>query len=148
MSKSKQVILKGSSAGGLATYLHADYFGSKLPPTTRFVAAPGAGFFLDAPSYDGPYLFTPHYETAFKLQNASSYGEWSVRRCSPIVTRYLSSKVNEMQLMLRALLHLNHLTPEAPGSGLWHRTLRALYALLCLCPMLFTTSGRCKISWA
>jgi O-palmitoleoyl-L-serine hydrolase len=81
MASAKQVVLKGCSAGGLATYLHADYFGSKLSPSTRFVAAPGAGFFLDAPSITGDYLYTPNYEYIYTMQNVSAYGKLQKARC-------------------------------------------------------------------
>ncbi len=38
------VVLSGHSAGGLATYLHADYVRKQLPPALGFYAAvPDAG---------------------------------------------------------------------------------------------------------
>ena len=45
------VVLTGCSAGGLATYLHVDHWAGYLNPSTKFVAMPDSGFFLD---YEAP----------------------------------------------------------------------------------------------
>lgn len=42
-----QVLLSGGSAGGLSTYLHADYVRSQFAETVKFKAAPISGFFLN-----------------------------------------------------------------------------------------------------
>lgn len=43
-----EVVVSGTSAGGLATYLHTGYIKSRLLHTpNRVVALPDAGFFLD-----------------------------------------------------------------------------------------------------
>ena len=49
--------MTGSSAGGLSTYLHVDWFASALPGVT-VVGVPDAGFFPLAPAYNGAYTFT------------------------------------------------------------------------------------------
>lgn len=59
------VILKGCSAGGLATFLNADYVASLLPAGVAYVAAPGAGFFLDYPGYDGKFHYRGNYQWVF-----------------------------------------------------------------------------------
>ena len=51
LSTATEVVLTGTSAGGLAVYLHAAYVQSQLPKTCGFSALPDAGFFLDAPKY-------------------------------------------------------------------------------------------------
>lgn len=81
MATAKEVIIKGCSAGGLAVYLHADYLAARVTavsPGARVVAAPGAGFFLDVPSFGGgagwpwgPYLYTPNYKYVAGMQNVS-----------------------------------------------------------------------------
>ena len=43
MSNAQEVILTGCSAGGLATYIHADYVASILPPTAKYRAMADAG---------------------------------------------------------------------------------------------------------
>ena len=43
------VVVSGGSAGGLSTYLHTDTFRAALPPRTKVVGMPDAGFFLDDP---------------------------------------------------------------------------------------------------
>ena len=43
LSKADEVILTGCSAGGLATYLHADYVASVIPQSAKYHAIPDAG---------------------------------------------------------------------------------------------------------
>ena len=43
MSNAQEVILTGSSAGGLATYIHADYVASLLPQSVKYRALADAG---------------------------------------------------------------------------------------------------------
>lgn len=45
-SKATDVVLTGTSAGGMATYIHADFVRSLLPSTATVVAAPDAGYFM------------------------------------------------------------------------------------------------------
>jgi hypothetical protein len=47
MDKATEVIVGGDSAGGLATWIHTDYWKSRLPSTTRVVGVPDSGFFLE-----------------------------------------------------------------------------------------------------
>jgi hypothetical protein len=42
-----EVVISGCSAGGLATYLHADAWGAALPNAKKVTALPDSGFFLD-----------------------------------------------------------------------------------------------------
>lgn len=51
LDKATDVIVGGDSAGGMATYQHADRIAAKLPATANFLAIPDSGFFLDAGSY-------------------------------------------------------------------------------------------------
>jgi O-palmitoleoyl-L-serine hydrolase len=46
LATASELIVKGCSAGGLATYLHLDYFASRVRsvnPTIRIVGMPDAG---------------------------------------------------------------------------------------------------------
>ena len=54
LTASTEVIVSGTSAGGLATYLHASYIASRLPAGAKVVACPDAGFFFDHESYNKP----------------------------------------------------------------------------------------------
>ena len=54
LSAATEVIVSGTSAGGLATYLHASYFASRLAPGTKVVAVPDAGFFFDHETFNRP----------------------------------------------------------------------------------------------
>lgn len=71
MGTASDVLLKGCSAGGLATYLHCDYWGGLLSPTTNFKCAPGAGFFLDVYDYQDQPRYTPIYQYVAAMQNVS-----------------------------------------------------------------------------
>lgn len=52
LSKATEVIVSGTSAGGLSTYLHASYIASRLTgPSPNVVAVPDAGFFYDHETY-------------------------------------------------------------------------------------------------
>jgi hypothetical protein len=77
MNNASAVIISGTSAGGLAVYLHADYLNNKIttasiaPTKPRITAVPDAGFFMDYPSIHGNYLYTPVFQNVFKMQKVS-----------------------------------------------------------------------------
>jgi len=54
------VILSGDSAGGLATFWHAELFASSLGENTHLVAAPDSGFFFDDTT--NPVFFSLSYK--------------------------------------------------------------------------------------
>lgn len=72
LSDATNIILTGNSAGGLATYLHADTVASWLPKTADFRAIPEVGFFLDAESVDGTNGYTPMYQNVAAMQNITT----------------------------------------------------------------------------
>jgi len=74
LAKSAEVVITGTSAGSLATYLHAEYLRTRLPKTARVVALPDAGFFLDHKTVDGVYNFRQQFQGAIgpSLWNATS----------------------------------------------------------------------------
>ncbi|CAL5194900.1 unnamed protein product [Lathyrus oleraceus] len=53
LKNAKQALLSGCSAGGLATILHCDEFGSLFPKSTKVKCFSDAGFFLDATDVSG-----------------------------------------------------------------------------------------------
>ena len=57
LSAATEVLLTGCSAGGLSTYLHADFVHDSLtavaPQLAKFKAAPISGFFLDHDTVEG-----------------------------------------------------------------------------------------------
>lgn len=66
-----EVMLTGCSAGGLATYLHADKVRSYLPAGVEYSAAPLSGFFLDANNILGEPVYASMIRDVFLMQNAS-----------------------------------------------------------------------------
>ena len=73
-SPTQVVVLKGCSAGGLATFLHLDYvaeYFKQRRPTVKVVGLPDAGWFLDHNSTTGAPSYTPLYQWVAQAQNAT-----------------------------------------------------------------------------
>eukprot|EP00038_Savillea_parva_P009105 m.181293 g.181293 ORF g.181293 m.181293 type:complete len:413 (-) comp15219_c0_seq1:237-1475(-) len=72
LDTAEEVLVSGGSAGGLSTYLHADYVGTKMPPSVKkFKAAPNSGFFLLHDTYSGQSLYPNELEYVYHMQNSS-----------------------------------------------------------------------------
>lgn len=67
-SKDGAVVLSGDSAGGLATFLWADYLKEKV--AGRFLAIPDSGYFNDEKHADGTYRYRAYMVSLAKLVNA------------------------------------------------------------------------------
>jgi len=71
LQKGTDFVISGCSAGGLATYLHVDWWAENLPASGKVRGMPDSGYFLD---YDS--TFTPKYGNdmrwVFHQQNVSS----------------------------------------------------------------------------
>ena len=70
------IVVSGHSAGGLATFLNADFIRSKLPAAASstlhfFGAVPDGGFFLDAPNRAGVRAYGAAMRALFAIGNAS-----------------------------------------------------------------------------
>ena len=67
------VIFSGTSAGGLAVMLHADFVRSKLPKQVHFRALADSGFFLDTASrkQKGQRKFRKIMQSVFKLHDCT-----------------------------------------------------------------------------
>ena len=51
LSEATDVVLTGTSAGALSTYLIASRVASMIPESANFAVMPDGGFFMDYPSY-------------------------------------------------------------------------------------------------
>jgi hypothetical protein len=71
MKDATDVILTGCSAGGLATYLHADMIPALLPKRIKFKAMADAGYFLDIPTVTGEMWFREYMQAIQALHNTS-----------------------------------------------------------------------------
>eukprot|EP00041_Stephanoeca_diplocostata_P014326 m.259386 g.259386 ORF g.259386 m.259386 type:complete len:333 (+) comp19662_c0_seq12:37-1035(+) len=72
LDKATEVLLSGGSAGGLSTFLHADYVRSQLPASVKkFKAAPVSGFFLLHDTAAGVPQYPNNMHNVFKMQNSS-----------------------------------------------------------------------------
>ena len=70
-------VSSGNSAGGLATYLHADYISDlvrAVAPAAKVVAVPDSGFFMDVPSYSGNRALWQSFNSTFAFHNATGPG--------------------------------------------------------------------------
>jgi hypothetical protein len=75
MADAEVVILKGCSAGGLATILHLDYVAevlATLAPDAKVIGLPDAGYFLDHNNTVGAPTYTPIYQYVANMQNVSA----------------------------------------------------------------------------
>lgn len=71
LSQATEVLLSGGSAGGLSTFLHADYVRSRFGPQVKFGAAPVSGFFLEHDDVDGEDAWPARMRYVFNLMNSS-----------------------------------------------------------------------------
>ena len=89
LSTATEVIVSGTSAGGLSTYLHASYIASRLAaPSVNVVAVPDAGFFYDHETYppgsgEHAWLDSLTRATAPALWNATLSGPLAACLLSP-----------------------------------------------------------------
>jgi len=78
LKSATDVLLTGCSAGGLSTYLHADYVHSQVraaaPGLTRFKAAPISGFFLLHDTVESKPVYADEMKYIFGLANSSCAG--------------------------------------------------------------------------
>eukprot|EP00041_Stephanoeca_diplocostata_P002866 m.30099 g.30099 ORF g.30099 m.30099 type:complete len:516 (-) comp13831_c0_seq2:137-1684(-) len=74
LDRAKQVLLTGCSAGGMSTYLHADYVHAQLasPALLKYKVAALSGFFLDHDTTTGIPLQREEYDYMFQMQNMTA----------------------------------------------------------------------------
>lgn len=72
LRNARHVVETGCSAGGLATYLHADYIYERVPHTGAYFSAPISGFFVDYPSVSGPHVYGDEIRSIYGISNAST----------------------------------------------------------------------------
>jgi len=63
LAGASEVVISGCSAGGLATYLHLDWWAAHVPHGSKVRGLPDSGFFLD---YDSTIPGGPKYGTAMR----------------------------------------------------------------------------------
>ncbi|KAJ9467007.1 Pectin acetylesterase 3 [Diplonema papillatum] len=78
LTKAENVLISGSSAGSLATYLNADrihsWFVANAPGLVRFKVMPISGFFLDHESAYGVSVYRTQMENMHAISNATFGG--------------------------------------------------------------------------
>lgn len=73
LNQATQVVVAGGSAGGLSTFLHADYIGTRMPATVnKFRAVPLSGFFLLHEPFSTGTSYVDSMKYVFNMQNSSS----------------------------------------------------------------------------
>jgi len=71
LGRATEVLLSGGSAGGLSTFLHADYVRSKFAETVKFRAAPISGFFLNHENLKGELEYGTKMGWVFDTMNST-----------------------------------------------------------------------------
>jgi O-palmitoleoyl-L-serine hydrolase len=80
--KASDVLLTGCSAGGLSTYMHADYVRSTwAPKSANFKAMPECGYFLDYPNVDGRKVYLEEMRSVFRMQHIGSNPGDTSKKC-------------------------------------------------------------------
>ncbi|KAL0316325.1 UNVERIFIED_CONTAM: Pectin acetylesterase 5 [Sesamum radiatum] len=84
MSKAREALLTGCSAGGLATLIHCDDFRSLLPRDTNVKCLADAGFFLNEKDIAGNRTIDSFYHDVLHLQGvAKSLNHDCITRSEP-----------------------------------------------------------------
>ncbi|KAK9725312.1 hypothetical protein RND81_05G135800 [Saponaria officinalis] len=84
MRHANQALLSGSSAGGMASILHCDEFGSLFPRNTRVKCLSDAGLFLDAIDVAGHHTMRRLFAGVVNLHGVgSNLPQSCVRRLNP-----------------------------------------------------------------
>ncbi|KAG9441247.1 hypothetical protein H6P81_017101 [Aristolochia fimbriata] len=73
LNVAKKVLLSGTSAGGLATFMHCDNFKQLLPNTTTLKCLSDAGFFLDVEDVSGMNTIRQIFKGVVALQGVEKY---------------------------------------------------------------------------
>ncbi|XP_024993649.1 pectin acetylesterase 8-like isoform X1 [Cynara cardunculus var. scolymus] len=71
MKNASNVLLSGSSAGGLASILHCDKFRAFFPTNTRVKCVSDAGYFAHVKDISGEYKFEGYYDQVVTLHESS-----------------------------------------------------------------------------
>ena len=79
-SRATDVVITGTSAGGLATFVHAPALAALLPAAADVVAAPDAGAFVDLADVYGQHSWAASLEASVSLWNASVGAECAAAR--------------------------------------------------------------------
>ena len=69
IANASDIVLSGTSAGGLAVLLQGDYLRHKLPKTAAVRGLVDAGFFLDSETEGGPKVIGNQFRGLYSLQN-------------------------------------------------------------------------------
>jgi len=73
LNKATEVILAGESAGGLATFIHADQIAEMLPSTVkRYKAVPMSGLFLRHNNVNGEPVYESQLQYTFMMHNSTA----------------------------------------------------------------------------
>jgi hypothetical protein len=70
LADASEVVVSGSSAGGLTVYLHLDAIAAAFGTNTRVVGMVDAGYFLDANTTSGQPLYRQESQGALPLWGA------------------------------------------------------------------------------
>ena len=87
LNEANDVIITGSSAGGLTSILHADHIADKIREKNHknpnIAAIPDAGYFMDYPSIDGEYKLADEFsfKDMYNFQNIAASSSSALAAC-------------------------------------------------------------------
>ncbi|MBA0793597.1 hypothetical protein Gohar_017992, partial [Gossypium harknessii] len=102
LSKAKEALLTGCSAGGLATFIHCDDFRDQLPKDATVKCLADAGYFLDEPDILGNRTMLAFYRDVLQLQGvAKSLQQDCVGRMEPVKAGYRDAMLKALSMFQR-----------------------------------------------
>ncbi|XP_065184018.1 uncharacterized protein LOC135814776 [Sycon ciliatum] len=134
LGEAEELILTGCSAGGLATYLHADYpvETKRIPSTCKYAVLADAGYFIDGLSQNGQRAERTRMLYVVQSQNLTSgmnqkcvaaMSEADQWKCffAQYSVPYISSPIFALQSLydynqLKTVLHLPCIPPKCSAS--------------------------------
>ena len=138
-----EVLLSGGSAGGLATYLHADYVRATFADDVKFRAAPISGFFAMRPTAAGAPEFEAVGRHVYELQNASVNAACVAAlgseawRCFFANYSYFYAKTSIFPLQSAVdsyqMSSIYQADPACAGSRAGNQNCRGAFKVQCLC---------------
>ena len=140
MDRAEEIIVSGTSAGGLSVLLHldqiAELINAKATTKPRVVGVPDASLFMDLPSYKGEYTYTPLFKEIFKFQGVEpSLG-------ASCITRHAADDAYKCFIGQYALNYVN--TPMFITNSLYDVYQHYRFMLLQCNPIPGATHGVCN----
>jgi len=116
LDRATDLVVGGGSAGGIAAYLHADFYAAALPPGARVTAFPDSGFFEDGNNdRDGKGDYDMNMQNLYGFMNSQA-GIFSTA-CTGALGYKCMFAVHLMPFIKTRILALNSAYDATMGAG-------------------------------